>query len=282
LDRENWFKMHAFNHAPAALRIFRFVADTVPRALEIAHVSKFLRECADDFDGIGAVLPIALQNEYAAQRYFKLRRHVERRFDYCPWLMEKILACRNIASIPLEALKPNVRLHDVRWGVGTARRNPHFQVTHGGYGIMCEGTGVLQIAQGPLGVRSGKHWFAIISPGVFSHTSLGWIDDQIALFDDWPNKDTTLCSGADYTKFGIYGYGTGCTAGNSVEVSVTKRPCVLGCLLDLDSTPARMTIFVDGKPLSEQCEYDFPKDGRLWYPTVSLRDIDSSVISCAT
>ncbi len=31
-----------------------------------------------------------------------------------------------------------------------------------------------------------------------------------------------------------------------------------------------MTVFVDGEPLAWQCEYDFPKDGRAWFPSVSL------------
>jgi hypothetical protein len=49
-----------------------------------------------------------------------------------------------------------------------------------------------------------------------------------------------------------------------------RLPCAIGCLLDLDATPARMTVFVDGEPLAAQCEYDFPKDGRAWFPSVAL------------
>ncbi len=56
----------------------------------------------------------------------------------------------------------------------------------------------------------------------------------------------------------------------SIEVPAHKRPCVLGALLNLDATPARMTVFVDGEPLEVQCEYDLPKDGRAWYPSVAL------------
>ncbi len=41
--------------------------------------------------------------------------------------------------------------------------------------------------------------------------------------------------------------------------------------MDLAATPARMTVFVDGEPLEEQCDYDFPKDGREWAPSVGLR-----------
>jgi hypothetical protein len=38
----------------------------------------------------------------------------------------------------------------------------------------------------------------------------------------------------------------------------------------MDATPARMTVFVDGEPLAVQCPYDFPKDGRAWFPSVGL------------
>ena len=48
----------------------------------------------------------------------------------------------------------------------------------------------------------------------------------------------------------------------------------------LDVTPARMTVFVDGVPLAVQCEYDFPKDGRAWFPSVSLSRFDA-LHSCA-
>ncbi len=43
----------------------------------------------------------------------------------------------------------------------------------------------------------------------------------------------------------------------------------MGCLLNMDATPARMTVFVDGEPLETQCEYEFPKDGRAWFPSVA-------------
>jgi len=42
-----------------------------------------------------------------------------------------------------------------------------------------------------------------------------------------------------------------------------------------------MTVFVDGEPLSVQCEYDFPKDGRAWFPSVCLYEISSALHSCA-
>ena len=42
-----------------------------------------------------------------------------------------------------------------------------------------------------------------------------------------------------------------------------------------------MTVFVDGKPLAVQCEYDFPKDGRAWYPSVALGHTGTALHSCA-
>jgi hypothetical protein len=48
-----------------------------------------------------------------------------------------------------------------------------------------------------------------------------------------------------------------------------------------------MTVFVDGAPLAVQCEYDFPKDGRAWFPSVGLRDtggfmsVRAALHSCA-
>jgi hypothetical protein len=59
------------------------------------------------------------------------------------------------------------------------------------------------------------------------------------------------------------------------------RPCLIGALLDLDATPARMTVFVDGEQMAVQCDYDFPKDGRAWYPSVSLTQAGTALHSCA-
>ncbi len=41
-----------------------------------------------------------------------------------------------------------------------------------------------------------------------------------------------------------------------------------------------MTVFVDGKPLAVQCPYEFPKDGRAWFPSVALSQRDT-LHSCA-
>jgi hypothetical protein len=71
-------------------------------------------------------------------------------------------------------------------------------------------------------------------------------------------------------------------AANSSNVAApgtSGRPCVVGCLLDLDA--GAMTVFVAGKPLEVQCEYRFPKDGRAWYPSVSGYDETLALHSCA-
>jgi hypothetical protein len=44
--------------------------------------------------------------------------------------------------------------------------------------------------------------------------------------------------------------------------------------------PALMTVFVDGEPLARQCGYDFPKDGRAWYPIVMLCQATQALHSC--
>jgi hypothetical protein len=42
-----------------------------------------------------------------------------------------------------------------------------------------------------------------------------------------------------------------------------------------------MTVFVDGEPLPVQCEYDFLKDGRAWFPSVALLEAGAALHSCA-
>ncbi len=84
-------------------------------------------------------------------------------------------------------------------------------------------------------------------------------------------------------RSGYYFFGTAPLAADSyVDAPAHKRPCVIGCMLNLDPTPARMTVFVDGEPLAVQCEYDFPKDGRAWYPSVALWPANTALHSCAS
>jgi hypothetical protein len=85
----------------------------------------------------------------------------------------------------------------------------------------------------------------------------------------------------DHRFFRLY-FGTAPLTSNSfVEAPCNKRPSVVGCLLDLDASPARMTVFVDGEPLAVQCDYDFPKDGRAWFPSVSPQHGNTALHSCA-
>jgi hypothetical protein len=292
-------QQHAFNHAPAALRIFRFAADSAPRVLEIMDVSKFLRECAVEFGSADAALPGAMRSEYAAKRYFKLRAVVERNAARCPWLAEKIMVCRSGAPIPAAALAPDVTRHDVNWGAEGARMSDELQLTHGGCGLTFAGLRMdasgNKWAQGPIGVTSGKHFFQVcFSQPQDGCIMLGWVDDKISAPDGdfvsmlhatisrCPGMRGTLSAGAIYLTRGSFWFGTAPLAANSrIEAPENARPCVLGCLLDMAATPARMTVFVDGEPLAVQCEYDFPKDGRTWYPSVALRDDSTAMHSCA-
>ncbi len=92
----------------------------------------------------------------------------------------------------------------------------------------------------------------------------------------------TAASGAAFLLFGGFWFGSPPLAESSSSIAPeNNRPCVIGCLLNLDATPARMTVFVDGEPLAVQCEYDFPKDGRAWFPSVSLCEPSHALHSCA-
>ncbi len=131
----------------------------------------------------------------------------------------------------------------------------------------------------------------------------------------WPGREGTRSAGAAYSLIGTIGsarrqsttirssqpprtiararvsratgsftrnFGTAPLVANSFsEAPRNNIPCVVGCLLNLDATPARLTVFVDGEPLAVQCEYDFPKDGRAWFPSVGLCHADHALHSCA-
>jgi hypothetical protein len=273
---------HSFHHAPAALRIFRFAADSAPRVLELAHVSAFLRECAVEFGSADAALPGAMRNEYARGRFFKLREIVEHNAARCPWLAAKVLACRSGAPMPPAALTPDVTRHDVNWGAEGARRSDKLQLTHDGLGLQRSQSDGYRWAQGAPGVRSGKHWFSVLVSRYGEGLQVGWVDDKVTSdVNDWPGRYGTQCSGAEYSLYGAMWFGTAPVAKNTfIGAPANEHPCVVGCLLDLDATPARMTVFVDGEPLAVQCEYDFPKDGRAWYPSVALQDAGAALHSC--
>jgi hypothetical protein len=293
--------MHAFNHAPAALRIFRFAADSAPRVLELAHVSAFLRECAVEFGSADAALPGALRNEYISGRYVKLhhlakcyaaRRSsvVEGNRTRSPWLAEKILACRGGAPIPAAALAPDVTRHDVNWGAEGARRGAVLRLTHGGFGLYDRGSDddPPRWAQGAVAATMSKHFFQVcVTAPRGGYVMLGWVDKTCCAEPDnvgW----RTNATGAAFDTDGAFWFGTApltasvAAPDNDTDAPSNKRPCVIGALLDLDATPARMTVFVDGEPLAVQCEYDFPKDGRAWFPSVGLYyDGVTALHSCA-
>jgi uncharacterized protein (DUF2461 family) len=279
---------HAFNHVRAALRIYRFAADTAPRVLEIAHVSAFLRECAVEFGSADATLPGAIRNEYANWRYFTLRAVVERRVMRCPWLADKLLTCRNGAPIPAAALALDVTRHDVNWGAEGARLSEQLTPTHGGFVLNLrpynQDASNCYWAQGPVGVTTGSHYFQLSVTAPRSiNVMVGWVDDKLcvsAMRRDNVGKPGTLSSGAVYFTVGSFYFGTSPLAAHSVcGAPVSARPSVFGCLLDLDATPARMTVFVNGEPLTVQCPYSFPKD-RAFFPTVALFDVSTALHSC--
>jgi hypothetical protein len=170
--------MHAFNHAPAALRIFRFAADSAPRVLELAHVSAFLRECAVEFGSADATLPGALRCEYAAKRFGRLRAVVESNAARCPWLAEKLLACRSGAPVPAAALAPDVTRHDVNWGAEGARRHELLVVSGDGSALTLKAdVYAMAWAQGAVGVSCGKHFFQVcVLQSKHDEVRIGFID----------------------------------------------------------------------------------------------------------
>jgi hypothetical protein len=96
----------------------------------------------------------------------------------------------------------------------------------------------------------------------------------------WPGAH---CTGAVYHAYQGFRFGTAPLTAPAFTPSAppVNRLCVFGFLLDVDATPARMTVFVDGEPLPVQCEYDFPKDGRVWFPSVALSEANTEMHSCA-
>jgi hypothetical protein len=192
-------QLHAFTHAPAALRIFRFAADTAPRVLELTRVSAFLRECAVEFGSADAALPGAMRNEYADGRYFWLRDAAERNAALCPWLAAKLLACRSGAPVPAEALAPDVTRHDVNWGAEGAHCHAELQLTRGGVTLARWQTGAWCWAQGAVGVTSSKHYFQMCVTALADASAMmGFADDKISLTenDSGPGRAGTRASGA--------------------------------------------------------------------------------------
>ncbi len=189
---------HAFSHAPAALRIFRFAADSAPRVLELAHVSAFLRECAVEFGSADATLPGALRCEYAAKRFFALREIVECNAARCPWLAAKLLACRSGAPMPAAALAPDVTRHDVNWGAEGARRHRLLVVSDDGSALTLARTVPgFAWAQGAMGLTSGKHYFSVcvMRSAAFMGAGRGGRHERQALLPSQRDAKGARCQG---------------------------------------------------------------------------------------
>jgi hypothetical protein len=275
---------HAFSHAPAALRIFRFAADSAARVLELAHVSAFLRECAVEFGSADAALPGAMRSEYAAKRYFKVRDVVERNAERCPWLAAKLLACRSAAPMPAAALAPDVTRHDVNWGAEGAHRHEALVVSGGGSALtLTRNLRSYTWAQGPVGVTRGKHWFSVtVTRSHGGYTKVGWVDRALQTDESGfgPGDAESSASGAVLMSRGRFDFGTAPLSGiiQYTDVPEVACPCTIGCLLDADA--GAMTVFVDGEPLEQQCEYTFPTD-REWAPSVALGNETDALFSSA-
>ncbi len=139
-------------------------------------------------------------------------------------------------------------------------------------------------------MTSGKHFFQVSFAWrtLGGTVSVGWVDDKITVAEhDLPGLASTQCSGVVYLPSGLFWFGTAPLADNSsaessgVSATPNARQVAIGCLLNLDATPARVTVFVDGEPLAQQCPYDFPKDGRAWFPTAALYGAGMALHSCA-
>ncbi len=274
---------HAFNRAPAALRIFRFAADSASRVLELAHVSAFLRECAVEFGSADAALPGALRNDYAAKRFFRIRAVFPWKAARCPWLAEKVLACRSGAPMPAAALAPDVTRHDVNWGAEGARRDGGLVMSSDGSELTLTREGPAYAwAQGAVGVTSGKHWFSVsVAQNTNNLVRIGWVDRALRTDDGeyGAGRTTSRASGAVFELRGAFHFGTAPLAVNQfTRVPEVACPCSVGCLLDADA--GAMTVFVNGEPLAQQCEYTFPTD-REWYPSVGLFCLSDALFSNA-
>ncbi len=46
--------------------------------------------------------------------------------------------------------------------------------------------------------------------------------------------------------------------------------CTVGALLDLEATPRRMHVWINGEPLDVECPYDFPPTHGPWRPSVCI------------
>jgi hypothetical protein len=117
---------------------------------------------------------------------------------------------------------------------------------------------------------------------------VGWTDRQLLCTNKLrpgdhcelgPSFITSRASGATFSPRGFFQLGTAPLARQQKEKRApkVKRPCTVGCLLDADA--GAMTVFVNGEPLKQQCEYAFPTDGREWAPSVGFWDEHDALFS---
>lgn len=266
MDDKTPIKMHAFNHAPAALRIFRFAADSVPRILDLAHTSPFLRECAIEFGSTDATLHVAMENDHAAGRY-----RFGHNIRHCPWLMRKMLECRVGAPMPPAALAPNVTRHDVNWGAEGAYCHEYLQLTHNGFGLKSnEPTNyeIIPWVQSPVGVTSGKHWFSVTIIQIDSTmgcngVKIGWIGRTVQYGDPEPDDEI----GMMFMVRGLSNFETIPRKKTLMYHLPESASCTIACLFDLDT--GVMMAFVDGQLVETYSGPRLPRNSKL-FPTVAM------------
>jgi hypothetical protein len=195
-------------------------------------------------------------------------------------------AASRATVLPEAALAPDVTRHDVNWGAKGARRHKDLAVSRDGSALTLMRTPTSWVwAQSAVGVMSGKHWFSVTvtqSPDGF--LQVGMVDRKLRVSDDsdtGPGDCNSRASGATFMPRGLLSFGTAPIADSKlwyIFVRKVKCPCNVGCLLDADA--GAMTVFVNGKPLKQQCEYTFPT-AREWYPSVGLGFKDDALFSSA-
>jgi hypothetical protein len=197
-------------------------------------------------------------------------------------------AASRATKLPAAAMAPDVTRHDVNWGAEGARRHQGLAVSRDG-AALANGLDWILWAQGAVGVTRGKHWFSVtVTRSTGGFIKVGWVDRNLRVTDKLrpgdhcelgPSYVASRASGATFSPRGFFEFGTAPLARNQKEKRVpkVKRPCTVGCLLDADA--GAMTVFVNGKPLKQQCEYKFPNDGREWAPSVGFVDEHDALFS---
>jgi hypothetical protein len=170
-------------------------------------------------------------------------------------------AASRATKLPAAALAPDVTRHDVNWGAEGARRHKNLAVSGDGSALSLDDDLVgYAWAQGAVGVTRGKHFFSVsVTQSTFGEARVGWSTARSP-------PEARAASGATFSPRGYVRFGSAPPSADQFEPKV-QCPCTVGCLFDTDA--GAMTVFVDGEPLAQQCEYRFPTD-REWLPSVAL------------